>query len=190
MLWLAIIAITFVTALGDAKPPLQAPMGPGGELAQRDFQRRVAEYVALRNRLEGPRPRTLIGEVPPVLYLGRSALAEEIRRMRALARQGDLISPDMAAEFRRLIRVAIGEGQLPDVLRFAGDRASPAPPPQIDGDYPAGAARVITPPCLLRVFPPLPEEVEYRFLGRDLLLVDVKADVILDYLPDAIPRLT
>jgi hypothetical protein len=42
-------------------------------------------------------------------------------------------------------------------------------------------------PALLAVLPALPEELEYRFIGRDLVLVDVHADLIVDVLKDALP---
>jgi hypothetical protein len=36
----------------------------------------------------------------------------------------------------------------------------------------------------------LPDELEYRLIGRTLVLWDIDADLILDVLPDAIPGLT
>ena len=46
------------------------------------------------------------------------------------------------------------------------------------------------PVILLHQLPPLPEDVEYRWLDRDLVLWDIHADLIIDFLPDAIPRST
>ena len=34
--------------------------------------------------------------------------------------------------------------------------------------------------------PPLPRELQYRFLFRDLALVDVHANLVVDILPDAL----
>jgi len=33
----------------------------------------------------------------------------------------------------------------------------------------------------------LPKEVRYRFVGRNMLLVDRESNVIIDYMPDALP---
>jgi hypothetical protein len=44
------------------------------------------------------------------------------------------------------------------------------------------------PPALLEVLPTLPKELEYRILGRYLVLRDVDASLILDYIPLAVPR--
>ena len=42
-------------------------------------------------------------------------------------------------------------------------------------------------PTLLLKLPQLPEEVRYQFVGRDLILRDTEANVILDFIKDAIP---
>ena len=43
------------------------------------------------------------------------------------------------------------------------------------------------PPSLLLKLPPLPEQVRYRFVGRTLILRDTEANVILDYIENAVP---
>jgi hypothetical protein len=50
-----------------------------------------------------------------------------------------------------------------------------------------GTALTTMPPDLLAILPPLPRELEYRFVHRDLVLWDVRADLIVDVLRDAIP---
>jgi hypothetical protein len=35
---------------------------------------------------------------------------------------------------------------------------------------------------VFRALPPLPEELEYRFVGRDLVLIDVTANLVVDVL--------
>jgi hypothetical protein len=41
-------------------------------------------------------------------------------------------------------------------------------------------------PLMIAALPPLPEELEYRFVGRDLVLLDVHAGLIVDILPNAL----
>ena len=43
------------------------------------------------------------------------------------------------------------------------------------------------PPSLLLRLPKLPKELEYRFVGRTLVLVDRGGNVILDYIKEAVP---
>ena len=42
------------------------------------------------------------------------------------------------------------------------------------------------PPSLLAVLPTLPKELEYRIIGKYLILRDVDAALILDVIPDAV----
>jgi hypothetical protein len=42
------------------------------------------------------------------------------------------------------------------------------------------------PPNLLADLPKLPEDLEYRVIDRHLILRDVHANVIVDYVPNAI----
>jgi hypothetical protein len=42
------------------------------------------------------------------------------------------------------------------------------------------------PPHILAVLPRLPDDIEYRFLGRHLILLDTRANVILDRIPYAV----
>ena len=40
---------------------------------------------------------------------------------------------------------------------------------------------------LLATLPQLPEDLEYRIVGKDLILRDVHANVIVDFIPGIIP---
>ena len=43
------------------------------------------------------------------------------------------------------------------------------------------------PPDVLLALPTLPKDVEYRFAGKHLLLFDAKANIIVDFMLNAIP---
>ena len=116
------------------------------------------------------------------------ALAQKIRGERIRARPGDLFTPDLAAVFRRRIAEACGEN-----FERAYEVANEATPdlrswrPRVNGSYPEGAAYAMVLPQLLCALPELPEELQYRFWGRYLILWDYHANVIVDVLPNAIP---
>ena len=59
---------------------------------------------------------------------------------------------------------------------------------RINGAYPKGRALSTVPPNVLAVLPHLPEDVRYAFLGRHLILLDTRANVILDRIPLALHR--
>jgi hypothetical protein len=154
------------------------------------FFQRVDEYVALHRRLEGPLPREVVTADVEALFAPRIALAAAIRAERADARQGDIFTPAMAAYFRLLVADALRQGGIEDMLAIVEDDNAVHIPPHVNGDYPAGRSISMMPPCLLAELPPLPPELEYRFVGRDLVLWDVQAGLIVDYVPRAIAETT
>ena len=53
---------------------------------------------------------------------------------------------------------------------------------KVNGSFPKTAAKPVL-PCILGALPRLPEELEYRIVGSDLVLIDVHAGLIVDILP-------
>ena len=51
---------------------------------------------------------------------------------------------------------------------------------EINDTYPEHAPLQSTPPSLLENLPKLPPEIEYRITGRDLVLLDSKANLVVD----------
>jgi hypothetical protein len=45
-----------------------------------------------------------------------------------------------------------------------------------------------TPPSLLLNLPPLPKELEYRIVGRELVLHDTAPGIIVDFIPNVVPQ--
>ena len=60
-----------------------------------------------------------------------------------------------------------------------------APRPVVNGRFP-WARGAMMPPDILQVLPPLPEELQYRIVDHDLILIDMHADLVVDILPGAV----
>ena len=79
---------------------------------------------------------------------------------------------------------------VPMLLESDPDEGVPVPVVvRVNAEYPAGAARSTVPPSVLLTLPPLPACLHYRFVDRDLILVDSVAQLIVDFLPAAAPDL-
>jgi hypothetical protein len=63
------------------------------------------------------------------------------------------------------------------------------PPPRVNLAYPEKAALATVPPLILNRLPPLPEGIEFRFMGRDLILRDTTANLIVDLIHEAVPTI-
>ncbi len=146
-----------------------------------DFQARVGSYLALRQTLEAGLPPLVVTDDPADILHAERALARRIRAARA-PRPGQLFTRDIRAEFRRVLRLEITADTVESITgenpgEFSHD---------INGTYPKDRALATTPPDILTLLPPLPGDINYRFLGRMLVLHDTRANVILDRIPCAL----
>ena len=153
-----------------------------------DFSKRVDEYVKLRKRaqtgLAAPKSKSSPSEVKQY----QASLAQNIRAARAQAEPGDVFSPPVAQLFRRLIATPL-QGSDGHKIRASLRHAEPVDGLKlaVNGTYPQASALQSTPPTLLSDLPRLPTELEYRIVGRELVLLDSASNLIVDLLPDALP---
>ena len=155
-----------------------------------DFDQRIDRYVRLHRRLERELPpEHLFGDLE-AMPLAVDALHNAMVDARPNAKAGTFFTPGVAQLLTTRLALAItAAGLTPAEAMIAmnlGYRQR-IPAVEINGRIPPGR-HVRVWPALMATLPPLPEELEYRFVGWDLVLVDVHADLILDVLEDALPR--
>jgi hypothetical protein len=147
-----------------------------------DFSARVQSYFDLRTRLEQGLPPMRVTEDIAEIRRARRALARRIQAARQGARKGDIFSPAISAQFKDILAVEMDAATWAVIMADNPGNFSH----EINGIYPDGKPYSTVPATILAVLPALPNDVEYRFLGRHLILLDVRANVILDEIPYAI----
>lgn len=170
---------------GQSQPPA---VNADAAIVQ-DFAKRIGEYQKLQKSVEGSLPRLKKTENPEKIERHEHELARKIREARGSAGQGAMFTPEIGGEFKRLISLAM-QGQKAAVVQKSLKHAEPvhlAKRLRVNHSYPEHIPLQSTPPTLLENLPKLPPELEYRVVGRDLILRDAKANLIVDLLPDAIP---
>ncbi len=154
-----------------------------------DFQKSLNDYLKLHKRVQAnllaPKPDSSASGIKQY----QQSLAQGIRAERAQARQGDIFTPPVSQLFRQLIVVPY-ESRDGGRIRVSLRHAEPVQGLKLDvnQEYPATTAMQSTPPTLLTDLPKLPKELEYRIVGRELVLLDATASLIVDLLPDALPK--
>jgi hypothetical protein len=58
----------------------------------------------------------------------------------------------------------------------------------VNSRYPDTVPLTTVPPQVLQTMPKLTEDLEYRFIGDWLILLDVHAHVIADFIEDVLPK--
>jgi hypothetical protein len=156
------------------------------DAALRQFQERVESYAALHRRLVPP-PANVSSTDPIAKLLTRTYLAAALRSERRYAQQGEIFTADAAELFRWALADSIGER---DGEAFLADLNGGEPMPR--GMHPTvNEPYTMTPlyriPSDVRLgLPSIPPEVDYRIAAHDLVLLDVYAGVVVDFVPDVL----
>jgi hypothetical protein len=175
-------ALSLDACAGRTKPPSGPPEVVG-------FQHRVGEYVELQNKAEKALPPLPKAAEPEQIQARTTDLAKRIREFRGGAQRGDLFTPDVSAYIQKAMRDQLaGPAGATERSALALDRpGSKDVPLVVNGDYPSDEAFSTMTPAVLAALPAVPQGVDYRFVGRTLILRSVPANLIVDFLPVAIP---
>ena len=151
-----------------------------------DFAKRVKAYTDLRNKLDDG-PAELKPTTDPAKIAGsQKALAARIRGARAEARQGDIFAPAIEKKFRALLQPEVkGAGGATTKATIQDEK--PLVDLVVNDEYPPAEPVTTVPPNILKALPPLPDGLEYRFVRKHLILRDTRANLIVDFLLNAIP---
>lgn len=176
-----------------ALPPLVAIAAEDDLAAIRAFEDRVSAYASLRRTEEKKLPPLAAAETDAATIRAHDrALGEAVRRARAGARPGDVFVPAVRPVLRRLVDEELrgDPAQQRTVHEGNPEKVRGAPPVEyaVNASYPEGAPWSTVPPALLARLPRLPDDLQYRFSGRHLLLVDTRARLVVDFLGQAAPR--
>lgn len=161
----------------------QQMVNPDGERLKA-FQDRLQQYVDLQHKAEGQLSSLGKTDEPAKTEAHRKALADAIRRARPDARQGDIFG-DAGEQLRLIIKQDAHNRSTRDAL--AAMKEVQKMKPRVNAEYPEQAALATVPPLILQRLQQLPDGMEYRFMGRDLILRDVKANLIIDFVHEAVP---
>ena len=153
-----------------------------------DFKTRVEKYADLHKQLAKGAAAQKETSDPAQINASQAALAARIQAARVNAKHGEIFTPEIRAEFRRLLRPELKGEDGRDAKAILKDDA-PAPgsvPFKVNAKYPEGQPLPTVPAKMLITLPSLPAPLEYRVVGQHLLLLDTAADLVVDYILNAI----
>jgi hypothetical protein len=177
----------------QGRPPAPAPRGSSTEAetaelaALQEFQSRLGKYLTLRSSLAGKLGPLASTADARQLTATQEALAAAIRTARATAKRGELIPPQAARVIVREVRADFTRRN--PTVRMGVYQEVPASrgASLINKTYPASDALPTMPPLLLGKLPKLPDNLQYRFARRDVVILDGDVQVVIDYIPGVLP---
>jgi hypothetical protein len=146
-----------------------------------DFKARVDAYMKLRKEAVKGAPKLKETNDPAKIKESQDAMSAQIRAARVNAKHGDVLTPEMAAAFRRALYPELKGDEGRDAKAVIKDDAPTNIIFKVNAKYPENASVPTVPANLLLKLPQLPEPLQYRIVEKHLILLDEDADVIIDY---------
>src|ERR1041384_3742502 len=166
-------------------PP--AVVSPADKAAIDTFEKQVKAYVEMRNKLRENAPKLSKDSTPEQIHAYRTTLEQSLRNARANAKRGEVFRPEAADYIRRTLKIEFQGKDRQELREKIFETELQGVVLRVNYPYAQTAEYSEMPATLLAKLPQLPKEVRYRFVGRNMLLVDRESNVILDYMPDALP---
>jgi hypothetical protein len=177
---------TIPEPVSPAQKQTASPSNPDAAILA-DFNARLDNYVKKQRALLKDSP---IAEdaTPAQIKARQDTIAAELRAIRKNAKQGDIITPEVAALFKRLMNPEVKEQPRETKQALEEEDGEVAQVNlKVNATWPESEPLTTVPANILAVLPQLPMDVEYRISNkRHLVLRDVDANIIVDYVLNAI----
>ena len=187
-----VLALLCGVAACNREPAVEQGPTPDNSDEQKtldEFKKRIDQYYELHKAAEAKLPKLPTEATPQQIDQNQRELGRLISEARAGAKQGELFTPAMETLLRKhLARIFNNPTDGAAVKGSVMDENPTGVTLTVNGRYPDDVPISTMPPDLLQILPKMPEEFEYRFVGRHLVVLDVHAHLIADFVTNAIPQ--
>ena len=167
-----------------APPPV---VSAADKAAIETFEKQIKAYVELRNKVRENAPKLSKDSTPEQIHAYKTVLEQSLRSARAGAKRGELFRPETADYIRRTLKNEFQGKDRKELREQIFETELQGVVLRVNYPYAESAELSEMPATLLSKLPQVPKEVRYRFVGRNMLLVDRESNVIIDFMPDALP---
>ena len=174
-----------------AAPPTKRVVGPLSDAdaaALATMNDKLKSYLELHLKLEATLPKLPDDATPTQVDANQRQFEKLMRSARTTAKQGDLFTPEAQVVIKRLLATVFAGPEGQELKASIMDENPVALKLAVNGRYPDAVPISTMPPLVLQTLPKLNENLEYRFIGDNLIILDMHAHVIADYIEDALPR--
>ncbi|HYB95721.1 MAG TPA: hypothetical protein VEC39_12150 [Vicinamibacterales bacterium] len=153
-----------------------------------EFKKRLDAYVKIHKEADSKVDSLKRTDDPKEISDREKALQQMIMTLRANAKQGEIFAPEYQPYFVQIVKEDFKTRSAADRKALINELPKHMKV-DVNTPYPTTIPLATFPPALLRKLPDLPPELEYRLVGRSLILRDVKANLIVDVLRDFVPTI-
>lgn len=158
----------------------------------KEFQARIDKYMEIHKKAVASVP-AIPKETKDAALIAKheQQIADAIRALRPNAVVGEIFTPAVrqmiVSTVKQNVEGKAGASAKATILGEGNPKAEAVPVNlTVNGTYPTSAPLSSVPPSLLMALPVLPKELEYRFVGRNLILRDSTSNLIVDFIPNVI----
>ena len=189
VLVIVVFTVQGATNLAVAQTSTTAPpqLSPQEKQLIAAFERHVKDYLKQRDQVRKKLKPLSKDATPEEIDAYQKSFVRELQAMRAGTKQGYIYSPEFTEYVRTLIRTEFPAKDKAEIKQAILEAENKGVPLKINYPYPESKELSQVPPTLLMKLPQLPKEVKYRFVGRNMLLVDSDNSMIVDYTINALP---
>ena len=187
LLLLVIFSISSSVTSAQTAKQLAPKLSPADKQAVGEFESRVKDYLKLRNGVKEKLPNLSKDSTAEQIDAYRKSFEEALRAARADAQRGDIFNTAGSAYIRRMLRTEFNRKDKAELRKIVFEAENKDVPMRVNYPYPESKELTEMPPTLLLKLPQLPKEVKYRFVGRNMLLVDRDNNLIIDYMTNVLP---
>jgi hypothetical protein len=147
----------------------------------------VKTYIKLRDRVKGRLPKLSKDSTPEQITAHEKAAVEALRVARAGAKPGDVFTKDIANYIRTTLKTEFKGTDEKEIRKVILDDETKPVALKVNYPYPEANAFTEMPATVLLKLPQLPKQIKYRYVRRNLFLIDSDNNLIVDYMLDALP---
>jgi len=149
---------------------------------------RLKAYVELHQKVEKTLPKLPDRATPQQIDNNQRTFEKLMRQERMSVKRGDIFTADAEPVIKRLLASVFGGPDGKQLKASIMDENPVGLKLAVNGRYPDTVPISSVPPQVLQTLPALSEDMEYRFIGDNLILLDSHAHIVADFIPNAFPR--
>lgn len=164
------------------------PLSEADAAALGTMNDRFKAYLEQHKKVEETLPPLPKDATPTQIDQNQRAFEARLREERKGAKPGDIFTPEAQPVIKRLLAAVFDGPEGKQMLSSILDENPVGMKMSVNMRYPDTVPISTMPPEVLQTLPKLTEDMEYRFVGRHLILLDAHAHIIADYIENAIPQ--